>query len=248
MNFIPFLTQARGKGLLVGGHRGHSSHIRENTIDNFAQLLATPEIRYIEIDVQLTRDGQTVIYHDAELSLQTDLAGMIRDYTLAELRTHFMINTVDEAVAWCKEQNMGIAFEIKLQPRTMWDDRIPVVNALVDVIRKYDFYEMCFVFGKDYEMLSMIKEKSPQTHIGLIAPFIPKDAPALMRDMDAFLYLNFVDQLSKELVDQLHSMGCLVDGSVVNTEEDLRKALELGVDMIESDHPQRILEALRRMQ
>ena len=55
------------------------------------------------------------------------------------------------------------------------------------------------------------------------------------------MYLNFVDQLSRELVEQLHKEGFLVGGSVVNTEEALKIAVELGVDLIESDDPERIL-------
>lgn len=62
-----------------------------------------------------------------------------------------------------------------------------------------------------------------------------------MNDMQAIIYLNFVDQLSRELVEQLHKEGFLVGGSVVNTEEALKIAVELGVDLIESDDPERIL-------
>ena len=50
--------------------------------------------------------------------------------------------------------------------------------------------------------------------------------------------------LSKELVDRLHEAGYIVDGSVVNTEADLKKAIELGVDLIESDEPEFITKLL----
>ncbi|MDU3395916.1 MAG: hypothetical protein E7F15_02475, partial [Clostridiales bacterium] len=63
-------------------------------------------------------------------------------------------------------------------------------------------------------------------------------------DMQAIIYLNFLDQLSRELVEQLHKEGFLVGGSVVNTEETLKIAVELGVDLIESDDPERILGLL----
>ena len=89
-------------------------------------------------------------------------------------------------------------------------------------------------------MLAEIKRREPRIYLGLIVPFIPKDPVALMKEMQAIIYLNFVDQFSKELVDQLHEAGYLVDGSVVNTEKDLKKALELGLDLIESDEPELI--------
>ena len=50
-----------------------------------------------------------------------------------------------------------------------------------------------------------------------------------------------------ELVEELHKAGYLVDGSVVNTKERLEAALALNVDMIESDHPEMILEFYREL-
>ena len=46
--------------------------------------------------------------------------------------------------------------------------------------------------------------------------------------------------MSKPLVQKLHAAGYLVDGSVVNTEKAYRQAVFLGVDMIESDYPEKI--------
>ena len=243
MALIRQMKEAYGKKLLVGGHRGHKCEIRENTISNF-EALPMGKIPYIEIDVQLTRDRKAVIYHDHDLSMKTDLTGMVRDYSLEELRDSFEICTIYEAVEWCKVHDLGIAFELKLQPLSMWEDRSIVIDEVVKAIQTHEFYDDCFVFGKDYEMLSAIKNQDPKINIGLIVPFVPKDPVALMQEMQAFLYLNFVDQLSKELVDRLHAAGYIVDGSVVNTENDLKKAIDLGVDLIESDEPELITRLL----
>lgn len=62
-----------------------------------------------------------------------------------------------------------------------------------------------------------------------------------MKDMGAMIYLCFLDNLSAGLVEELHRAGYLVDGSVVNTREQLADALALRVDMIESDYPEMIL-------
>ncbi len=243
MDLINKIKEAYGKRLLVGGHRGHKCEVRENTISNF-ETLSLGNIPYVEIDVQLTKDGKAVIYHDHDLSMKTELTGMIRNYSLEELKRSFEICTIYEAVEWCKNHGVGIAFELKLQPYSMWEDRGAVVKEVVNAIQAYEFYDECFVFGKDYEMLSEIKGMDTKINIGLIVPFVPKDPVALMKDMQAFLYLNFVDQLSKELVDCLHEAGYIVDGSVVNTENDLKKALELGVDLVESDNPEFIINLL----
>lgn len=229
--------------LVIGGHRGHKSDVRENTIANFEQIKDLG-ISYIEIDVQLTKDEQAVIYHDFDLSLKTSLQGMVRDYTLQQIRQSFEICTLEEAVDWCKENTVGLALEIKMQPYTMWEDREILAERIAKTIARYEFYSNCFVFGADYGLLSMIKKMNPVINIGLIVPFIPSDPVKLMKEMEAVVYLNYVEQLSPSLVKELHEAGYLVDGSVINTKERLIIAQQLGVDLIESDNPELILELL----
>ncbi|MBS4784932.1 MAG: glycerophosphodiester phosphodiesterase [Clostridiales bacterium] len=246
MTFIEQLKEDFGKRLMIGGHRGHLSNVRENTIENYKQVLGTG-ISHIEIDIQLTRDDVTVIYHDFDLSENSPLTGKIRDYTLAELKAAFPIDTLDETVAWCRENGQAIAFELKSRALDMYDYMPEIARQLADTIAKYDFYDMCFVFSTDYRTLRMVKELQPRTPLGLIVPIVPADPVALMREMDAIIYLTYIDSLSPEIVAQLHDAGYYVDGSVINTKDRLEKALELGVDLIESDHPVATMELYKEL-
>lgn len=227
---------------VVGGHRGHQSPVRENTVENF-RLLLGKGIPYVEIDVQLTKDDQVVIFHDARLEDTTPLSGTVRQYTLAQLRGSFPINTAQECIAWCRENGMAIAFELKtggLSPA----ERLLTAEKLCKLIGQYRFYDSCFVFGKDHKVLSAIKTWDPEIPLGLIPPADPEQALALMQELQAVVYLDYLEGLTQELVARLQKAGYLVDGSVVNTREGLQRALELGVDMIESDFPERILDLL----
>ena len=56
MTFLEQLRADHGKKLMIGGHRGHLSEIRENTIENYKQVLGSG-ISHIEIDIQLTKDN-----------------------------------------------------------------------------------------------------------------------------------------------------------------------------------------------
>lgn len=69
--FIDLIGNFHKKHILVGGHRGHLSETRENTIPNFTGLLNSG-IEYIKIDIQLTRDDEAVIFHDRESSSATN--------------------------------------------------------------------------------------------------------------------------------------------------------------------------------
>ena len=91
MNTFEAIHGGENHRLWIGGHRGHASATRENTTANFAEVLGMG-VDYIEIDVQLTRDRQAVIFHDMALEERTPLHGHIRDYTVAELKAAFEID------------------------------------------------------------------------------------------------------------------------------------------------------------
>jgi glycerophosphoryl diester phosphodiesterase len=241
MPLIPYLKNA-GIRPVIGGHRGHTSDIRENTIRNFC-LLDKERIPYIEIDVQLTKDAHPVVFHDPDLRLTTSLSGAVRDHTLAQLRADFEINTVPEVLNWAKTSGMGIAFELKLYPDCTQEERSRIAEELAREIRLRDGYEDCFVFGKDYGTLRQIRSLDPKIPIGIIAPDDPREAFSLMEELGAILYLDWLSGFTKELVDRLHACGYLADGSVVDTPEGVRRAMELGLDMIESNFPESMLAA-----
>ena len=112
MNTFEAIHGGENHRLWIGGHRGHASATRENTTANFAEVLGMG-VDYIEIDVQLTRDRQAVIFHDMALEERTPLHGHIRDYTVAELKAAFEIDTLEEALAWCKAHGMAVLLEVK---------------------------------------------------------------------------------------------------------------------------------------
>lgn len=230
--------------LVIGGHRGQLlDNIRENTLAAFETVLGK-DIPYVEVDVQLTKDGVLVLYHDHDLRQKTSLTGMIRDHTLEELRAHFDICTVAEAIDWAKTNDMGLAFELKLKLPEMIDDRLPLGLGLVKLLQTKDFVRQCFVFGKDLDLLRTMKAKEPQLPIGVISIDRPNNPVQLMTELDATIYLNFLTDLPKDLVADLQAAGYLVDGSVVNSREELEAALSLGVNLIESDFPALLLTFL----
>lgn len=244
MSFRSLLQAIQGNQLLIGGHRGHLSQIRENTIANFEEVwkVGTP---YIEIDVQLSADGVAVIYHDYDLSERTTLQGTIRDYTVDELKASFDLCTLEEAIIWCKAHRMGMMLEIKSINYNDNIERPLLAQQIIQAITSLQYQEECIPFSFDYHILRIIKQAIPETSIGLIVPTPPQDPVGLMKDMDAIVYLSYLKDIYPELVCTLHDAGFFVDGSVVNTEEELQKAINYHVDMIESDYPEKMSELLK---
>src|SRR2546427_13260436 len=70
---------------LIIAHRGDSAHVPENTLAAFAAALEEGA-DLVEFDVQLTKDGQVAVIHDATVARTTTGLGRVRDLTLAAIR------------------------------------------------------------------------------------------------------------------------------------------------------------------
>lgn len=58
----------------------------ENTITAFAHAIEIGGLTGIELDIQMTKDGEIVVIHDERVNRTTDGTGYVKNYTYAELR------------------------------------------------------------------------------------------------------------------------------------------------------------------
>lgn len=67
-------------------HRGLSSKEVENTLPAFLLACQEPRVYGVECDVQVTKDGQFVVFHDRNLKRMCGLDDKIKNKTLAQLQ------------------------------------------------------------------------------------------------------------------------------------------------------------------
>ena len=132
----------------VWGHRGASGYAPENTLEAF-KLAADMGADGVELDVQLTKDGEVVVAHDERIDRVSDHEGFIEDYTLAELKefnfnkTHpeycdmCKIPTLREVLELLKDTGMVINIELKTGVR-YYDGIEEKVNELVKSVGGYE--------------------------------------------------------------------------------------------------------------
>lgn len=60
----------------------------------------------MELDVQLSKDGELVVIHDETLDRVSDGSGYVRDYTLEELK-RFHFNRLHPEYAGCAHPHAG---------------------------------------------------------------------------------------------------------------------------------------------
>ncbi len=70
---------------LVVGHRGVSGEAPEHTLASY-DLVKEQKGDYIEVDLQMTEDGELIAMHDTTVDRTTDGTGEVRDMTLAEIK------------------------------------------------------------------------------------------------------------------------------------------------------------------
>lgn len=97
----------------------------ENTLLAFEKAAAVQNLTGIELDIQLTRDGELVVIHDERVDRTTEGTGYVRDYTLSELkRLHIYagenptqsIPTMDEVFDLLEEKlKAGLQLNIELK-------------------------------------------------------------------------------------------------------------------------------------
>ncbi len=270
MSLIENMRRKAATPLLIGGHRGHcpgfipekgvrptsvvgdtpkaadlaAAPFRENTLANYEQVRGAG-LSHIEVDIQLTADDEVVVYHDIDLSARSPLSGCVRNHTLAQLKAAFPIDTLDETLAWCAKADMPIGVEIKCVLVDMAETMSLLARRLADALTRHRMFEMSFVLSTDHRTMAQLKSVAPETNLALIVPHVPHDPVRLMRDMDALIYLCFLENLCPDLVRAVQKAGYFVDGSVVNGAYRLERALSLGVDMIESDCPAHTMNVYR---
>lgn len=94
-------------------HRGASGHAPENTMAAFEKAFEM-KADYIEIDVQMTKDGELIAIHDTTVNRTTNGTGSVGDYTLEEIQQL-------DAGSWFGQEFVG--------------ERIPTFEEIIDTYR-----------------------------------------------------------------------------------------------------------------
>src|SRR5580700_10909675 len=86
---------------LIIAHRGFSSRYPENTLAAVNAALQLG-IDFVEIDVQETRDGELIVFHDYRLNRICGVRGRVRHKTLAEVqKANPQVPTLRQALQMC---------------------------------------------------------------------------------------------------------------------------------------------------
>lgn len=131
-------------------HRGlhnHDNGIIENTLEAF-QLAA--ESGYgVELDLQLTKDGQVVVYHDKDLDRLCNDKRLVRELTTDELRGYTLLDS-DQKIPTFKEALQAV------------EARVPIIIEIKAYNAPEEICPLVWETLKDYDGLYCIESFHPQ--------------------------------------------------------------------------------------
>lgn len=203
-------------------HRGASGYAPENTRAAFA-LAIEMSADMIETDVQLTRDGEMVLIHDATVARTSDGAGPVADYTLAELLAldvggwfdpRFAGERIVTLAEFIKEfvPRIPVVFEIK-------DARAAV--SLVEAIDGAGIGERVHVTSFLWGALLDAQQAQPSLTYGFLSPIFDRDIIARCVARGFAQICPHVDTLTPELVSAAHEAGLVVRAYGVSRKEQI---------------------------
>jgi len=251
-----FGADSADRAVAMVAHRGASAYAPENTMAAFRQALAM-NADYIELDVQLSKDGRLVVLHDATVDRTTDGKGEVRDLTFGELRrldagSWFGERFRGERIPSLEEVldafagKVGLLIELK-QPAASPGIERRLAGTLMS--RQLDVPSEPGVIVQSFDTEALKKVKSLLPHIP-VAVLVNRSRAVTTQDL--LDYREYADAihtrltgLSRPLVDRIHSYGMSVMGWTVRNRRNVAALAAAGADGIMTDDPSMVIGRVR---
>jgi glycerophosphoryl diester phosphodiesterase len=227
----------------VMAHRGASAYAPENTLAAF-RLAIAQRADWLELDVQQTRDGHLVVFHDLRVDERTNGRGAVRELTLAQIRdldaggkfspefAGERVPTFDEVLQLASQHN------VKLFPELKNPSLYPgIEERLAASVAAHGYQERTIVQSFSADSLRRFREINPRQRLALIY-----SSQQPLRDEPP----GWVGVLGPEwslvasertLVRDAHATGRQVVVWTLDTPGQVHQAIEARVDGIVTNRP-----------
>ncbi|MFO1022447.1 MAG: glycerophosphodiester phosphodiesterase family protein [Planctomycetales bacterium] len=231
----------------MAAHRAAHEDAPENSIPAIEKAIELG-VDYVELDVRTSKDGILVLMHDSSVDRTSNGKGKVDQLTLAELQALDLgvkgkekwkgtrVPTFEQALQVCRGK-MGIYL----------DHKSADVPQTLKLVEKFGMLNKIVVYGGP-PILKQYKAIHPEVWIMPDHPRTIDEMKALAKDlkpetMDGglFFWTKYQVRVAHELkvevwVDALGPIDSLAG---------YKTALDIGVDGIQTDHPERLLKFLK---
>lgn len=231
----------------VIAHRGYwtAPESAQNSLASFTKADAVG-CYGSEIDVWLTADDKLIVNHDrkykgTDIVMNEAKANQITAIVLPNGENIPTLDTYLKLVA--QKPATRLVLEIKSLPDYNREDLL--VAKIVKALKKYKLLDRTDIIAFSINICLEVKKALPEIPIYYLnGDLAPKSIKKL--GLAGIDYSMKVLRQHPEWVKEAHDLGLGVNVWTVDTEEDMRYFIDLGVDFITTDYPERLQAMLKK--
>ncbi len=236
----------------IVAHRGFSSKYPENTVIAFEKSLGIAD--WIELDVELSKDGSVIVMHDDTLDRTTNGTGKVYEKTLEELKkldtgSYFDKKFIGERIPTLEEvlklKRFKINIELKIRGSFVVDD---LIQKSVALVKKYNYEDVIFS-SFDHDAVKKVKLLDKSLKANLI---IYKDK--FQGDIVDYVLKHFADGvhmhkdfITLDLVNKLYVKELNIGVYTVNDMQIMKKFIRWNIDFLFTDYPDKAYVVLGKI-
>lgn len=210
-----FLATGKNKAMpKIWAHRGCCTLYPENTLEAFRAAAELDGITGIELDIQLTSDGEMVVFHDENLRRVTHIDRNVMGCTLAEIKNiaipandgkYCSIPTLEEVLVMMKPycESRGILINIELKTSVIRYDGIE--SKAYEIVRKYGMEQYIVWSSFLAESVDIIKKIDQDAKTAVLAMSI-EECISMARDTAADALHPYIGGLVYALPQDMQGM------------------------------------------
>lgn len=228
----------------VWAHRGASAYAPENTLSAFKKAIEMGADG-IELDVQMTKDGELVVIHDETINRTSNGNGYVKDYTLAALKQYIFDNGFD---GYNKERIPTLREVYKLMKDTTLTINVELKNgiilykgieeAVLKLAEEMGMTERIIYSSFNHYSMRRMKELAPTVQAGILFSdgWIDVSEYGRKLGVDA-LHPAFYHLQEPHFIQKAKENHLAVHVWTVNKEKKMVEVLNAGVDAIITNKP-----------
>ncbi len=238
----------------VVAHRGASGHAPENTMAAFRRAVELGA-KFIETDLQLTRDARVIAIHDLTLDRTTNGKGPVLLKSRDEIRrldagSWFRIGeatpyagervpTIEEIVQFAKEHD--VIFYLEIKTGSAWG----VEHAVVAALQEAGEAARVVILSFDPGTLETVHKLNCALMTGFLCEHPSNDLVERAVRVGARQLVPRGDLVTPDLVKKAHNEGLQVLTWTINEPWQMEILISAGVDGIITNYPDRLFAVLR---
>lgn len=234
----------------VWAHRGSSHTQVENSMAAFRQAIKDGADG-VELDVQRTKDGELIVYHDEHLKRSTGLDGCVWEVEWAEFQT-LALGGTDEKIPKLAEvltlfKSTGLTLNIELKNSYyFYPGMEQEVFALVTL---YEMEEQVLYSSFNHESMRKMAQLAGGKHCAILTADIQVEPWHYIKQVGVQSYHPMINSMvQRDLIRNIRKNGLKVNVWTADHPAHIYAALLLKVDAIITNEPKRAVELRRQFQ